>query len=349
MDGELSDLDFDVRMAPAFPTYVLATLFYRVRTEVRPSVSRDLARGLVERLCPVLERHSYATMPVHVRYHWTTAVVRQISGRLTTVIYDSAQHPAAARDINFHFTRDLGLERLVIVAHTKQFAGSAECGPHILLVGAWAAYGARPLPQVQLTPPRHISLHAWLVLSTDGRPLSRQLTGLLTNACADFAALIGIDDSVRGGAPATDVASSASTGGPLRYSLDLREEPVAHHTRARRSTHDASAQRAAAAAFDPVELTNDFIDQTPVPLTWFLSRAATVGLDAATVTIVQDFYRHCDPHGGERATINLARLTSTTAHLGFWVGRLACRFCPDHPLLCLFRDFAARIAAFVRA
>ena len=92
---------------------------------------------------------------------------------------------------------------------------------------------------------------------------------------------------------------------------------MARRTRARRSTRNANTQRAAAAAFDPAELPNDYIDQTPVPLTWFFSRAATTGPDAATVTIVQDFYRHCDPGGGERAAVSLDRLTSPNADLAF--------------------------------
>ena len=88
-------------------------------------------------------------------------MVRLISGRLTTIVYDSAGHPTIARDINFHFTRDLGLERPTIVAHARQFGRSAECGLHVFLVGAWAAFGTRPLPHVQLTLPRHMSLHTW--------------------------------------------------------------------------------------------------------------------------------------------------------------------------------------------
>ena len=129
-------MDLELRMAPAFPNYVPAALFYRVRTEEHPSIRRDLGRDLVARRLSILERHSCAIMPVHVRYHWTTAVIRRVSGRLATVIYDSAQHPATAGDINFHFTRDLGLARPVIVAHAKQFRGSAECGLHVFFVGA---------------------------------------------------------------------------------------------------------------------------------------------------------------------------------------------------------------------
>ena len=91
-------MDLDLRMAPAFPNYVPAALFYRVRTEERPSIRRDLARDLVARLLSILKRHSCAIMPVHVWYHWTTTVVRRVAGRLTTVVYDSARHPATARD-----------------------------------------------------------------------------------------------------------------------------------------------------------------------------------------------------------------------------------------------------------
>ena len=302
-------MDLDLRMAPAFPNYVPAALFYRVRTEERPSIRRGLARDLVARLLSILERHSCAIMPVHVRYHWTTAVVRRVAGRLTTVVYDSARHPATARDITSHFTRDLGLARPVIVAHAKQFRGSAECGLHVFFVGAWAAYGTRPLPQAQLTPPRYVSLHAWRALLTECRPLTQHLTALLAAACPDFASMIGFDDVVRGGAPTSaaiplsppaDGPEGALGLGPVRYSLDVPEEapPVAHRTRARRSAHDADAQRAAAATFDPASLTEEFVVQTPVPLSWFLSRAASAGLSGATVALVREFYHHCDPGGG---------------------------------------------------
>ena len=150
----------------------------------------------------------------------------EISVCLATVVYDSAQHPATARDINFHFTRDLGLERPTIVAHARQFRGSAECGLHVFLVGAcgaWAALGTRSLPQVQLTPPRHISLSTWRTLLADGRPLSRHLTALLADTCTDFASLIGFDDTVRGGTPATD---GASAGSPLCYPLNVPDPLV---------------------------------------------------------------------------------------------------------------------------
>ena len=183
-------------MPPAFPNYVPAALFYRVRTEEHPSIRRDLVRDLVARLLWILERPSCASMPVHVRYHWTMAVVRWVSGRLTPVVYDSARHPASARDITSHFTRDLGLAWLVIVAHTKHFRGSAECGLHVFFVGAWAAYGTKPLPQAQLTPPRYVSLHAWRAMLTECRPLTQHLTALLAAACPDFAFMIGFDDVV---------------------------------------------------------------------------------------------------------------------------------------------------------
>lgn len=351
-------MDLDLRMAPAFPNYVPAALFYRVRTEERPSIRRGLARDLVARLLSILERHSCAIMPVHVRYHWTTAVVRRVAGRLTTVVYDSARHPATARDITSHFTRDLGLARPVIVAHAKQFRGSAECGLHVFFVGAWAAYGTRPLPQAQLTPPRYVSLHAWRALLTECRPLTQHLTALLAAACPDFASMIGFDDVVRGGAPTSaaiplsppaDGPEGALGLGPVRYSLDVPEEapPVAHRTRARRSAHDADAQRAAAATFDPASLTEEFVVQTPVPLSWFLSRAASAGLSGATVALVREFYHHCDPGGGEQATVSLARLTSATADSVFWASRGGCR--SDRPLLRLFRDCATQIVASVRA
>ena len=198
----------------------------------------------------------------------------------STVVYDSARHPATARDITSHLTRDLGLARPEIVAHAKQFRGSAECGLHVFFVGAWAAYGTRPLPQAQLTPPRYVSLHLWRALLTECRPLTQHLTALLAAACPDFASMIGFDNVVRGGAPTSaaiplsllaDGPEGALGLGLVRFSLDVPEEapPVAHRTRARRSAHDADAQRAAAATFDPASLTEEFVVQTPVPLSTF--------------------------------------------------------------------------------
>ena len=132
---------------------------------------------------------------------------------------------------------------------------------------------------------------------------------LLAAACPDFASMIGFDDVVRGGAPASstiplsppaDGPQGALELGPVRYPLNVPEEPppVAHRTHARRSTHDADAQRAAAATFNPAGLTEEFVVQTPVPLSWFLSRAASAGLSGAAVALVREFYHHCDPGGG---------------------------------------------------
>ena len=195
----------------------------------------------------------------------------------------------------------------------------------------------------------------------DGRPLSRQLTTLLADACADFAPHIGFIDIVQAGASSDGVASVASssspTGGPRRaqgtcplyFALEVPEELEARRTRTRRSTQDAGAQRAAAATFNPAQSADDFVDQTPVPLSWFLFGAASAHLDDATIALVLDFYHHCNPDGGDRGTISLARLTSPTADPGFRALQGDPRSRSDCPLLRLFRDGATRIAACVWA
>ena len=94
-------------------------------------------------------------------------MVRRVSGRLATVVYDFARHPATARDIGFHFTRNLGPEQLVIVAHAKHFWGSAECGLHACLVGAWAAYGTSPSGSIDPSLPHFLARVAG---SVGGRP-----------------------------------------------------------------------------------------------------------------------------------------------------------------------------------
>ena len=61
---------------------------------------------------------------------------------------------------------------------------------------------------------------------------------------------------------------------------------MAHGTRARHSTHDAGAQRAANASFDPADVTDEFVKQIPVLMLWFLSRAVSASLDGATIAWV---------------------------------------------------------------
>ena len=389
LEGELSNFDLDVRMLPSFPNYVEAVLFYEVRQEEDPAARGELAERLVARLHAILDRHACAIMPVHVRYHWTTAVVRRVQGRLVTVVYDSARHPATARDINFHFTRDLGLGPPTIVAHAKQRRGSAECGLHVFLIGAWAAYGTRPLPQAQLAPPDYISLHGWRALLAGGQPLTRGLTTTLMGACGDAAALIGFGAAVRGGAgrsgaarrsvitrpaasapfriragpagpllniptpataaspAATPTAPSLSTDpvGHLRYAIRMPRRPQPPpdpRTRAQRAhDHSERAQLDAAASWDPGELQDDFLRETPVPLAWFLSRATAEDLDAETVELVRAFYAFCTP-----AQPSFARLTSDTADPTFWAlhptGDLIRK---GQPLRHLFGACAARLLA----
>ena len=139
--------------------------------------------------------------------------------------------------------------------------------------------------------------------------MTQHLTALLATACPVFASMIGFDDVVRAGAPtsteiplspAADGPQGALGLGPVRYPLDVPEEPppVAHRTRAQRSAHDADAQRAAAATFDLASLTEESVVQTPVPPLWFLSKAASAGLSGATVALVREFCHHCDSGGG---------------------------------------------------
>ena len=305
LSGELSDWDLDARMTPSFPNYVPALRFYRVRTEGDPVLRRGLAEALVEQLHAILDRHPCAIMPVHVRHHWTTAVVRRVQDRLVTVIHDSARHPATARDMELHFSRDLCLEPPTIVAHAKQRRGSAECGLHVFLIGIWSVFGTRPLPREQLTPPRYLSLHAWRALLDDGQPLTRTLAATLVNSSEDVASLIGFVGAVRGGArrggPSKSVRIGPSTSRcHLRYSITVpdKPQPPVPKDASLRPTHSARAQRAAAASFDPSELADAFVDQTPVPLSWFLSRAAISPLSDTKVELVRSFYLHCDPAGG---------------------------------------------------
>ena len=353
-------------MRPAFPNYVPAALFYRVRREESPSVRRRLAEDLVRRIRRALRDHDYVVMPVHVRYHWTTAVIRYTGGRLSTVVYDSARHPATGRDIIYHFTRDLGLDPPAIVAHARQQRGSAECGLHVFLVGAWLAHGTRPLPLTQTSSPALICLQAWRGLLGGPDPLHLPLVSALMEACPMAAALTGFGVSADGdcprpsgcgtplqaaGAPdARGPTGALSTGsGVLHYAIPIPEQPpspVAPSARARRSQHGARAQRGAAATFDPTELEAEYAREIPVPLARLL--AVCEGLSPETLGRVREFYAHCDPQGGKQAALSFARFVSPTADDDFWTARpFATRFEHDPVLRDRFMRAAADVLASV--
>lgn len=353
-------------MCPVFPNYVPAVLFYRVRREESPSVRGRLAEDLVHRIWRALRDYDYVIMPVHVRYHWTTAVIRRAGERLSTVVYDSARHPATGRDIIYHFTRDLGLDPPAIVAHARQQRGSAECGLHVFLVGAWLAHGTRPLPLEQTSPPALICLQAWRGLLRGPDPLHLPLVSALMEACPMAAALTGFggstgDDRPRhtGCSTPLHAAGAPDTRGPtdapavipgvLHYAISVPVRPpapVAPSARARRSQHGARAQRGAAATFDPTELEAEYAREIPVPLARFLT--VCEGLCPETLDRVREFYAHCDPQGGEQATLSFARFVSPTADSDFWAARpSAARFGDDAALRDRFMRAAVDVLASV--
>jgi len=151
----LSATDLDRLLAPALgEQYVPAVTTYDVR------IGRASASGVAAALRRRLERAPWILMPVHVRHHWTTAIIQRRGVGYAVNVYDSAPTASTRKEILALLTR-LGFPGCNVVCHARQETGTNECGLHVVLVGAnlmpVASSAPPPLPQSGLT----VSLAPW--------------------------------------------------------------------------------------------------------------------------------------------------------------------------------------------
>eukprot|EP00760_Papus_ankaliazontas_P015965 PhM_4_TR16747/c1_g1_i1/m.79462 len=138
--------------------YIPAIRFYNLRT-ARAESQHRLAEELRRDIDNVLQRHRAVLLPVHVRHHWTSAIIRREESTTSTTVYDSAPSPMTKRDILRYF-RLLKLQPPKIVCVARQPRESNECGLHVVMFALWLNTYPATLPTTQTSPPT-VSLSFW--------------------------------------------------------------------------------------------------------------------------------------------------------------------------------------------
>jgi hypothetical protein len=159
--GDISDClaasDLDGLLQPLLGKhYVKATTLYQVRIGQKP------AEAVRERLANRVSKVGWLLAPLHVRFHWTTAIFHLKDEVLTMHVLDSAPSPITRGDINDLANR-LGIPLAHVVAPVTQQARSNECGLHVVqyaLLAATRSVGVLT-DYVSRERGKEISLAAW--------------------------------------------------------------------------------------------------------------------------------------------------------------------------------------------
>jgi integrase len=133
--GCLAASDIDKMLTPVIPADALlpAVALYRVR------VGLDPADEMHKRIRGALSQPGaklYA--PLHVRFHWTAAVLSMSDGKLVAEVFDSAPSKYTARDI-LKLLKMVGASTVSITCTGRQPRMSDECGIHAI-VNLWAMF-----------------------------------------------------------------------------------------------------------------------------------------------------------------------------------------------------------------
>ena len=153
----LAASDLDALLSPLLGDhYVDATTLYDVRT------GRRAAAAATEKLVRHAQRTTWLLAPLHVRYHWTTAIITLDSAeRLRMTVLDSAPSPVTRTDIADLARRLHATVR--VVSPFIQPPRSNECGLHVVLYGALCATGSALTLAALLdrTKGRAVDLQTW--------------------------------------------------------------------------------------------------------------------------------------------------------------------------------------------
>ena len=157
--GALSNHNIDNCIAQLIPSYIPSREIYDYRTELNPTVQQELGASIRMKISQRLHKYGYVLLPVHVRYHWTAAIiVGQRISEATAIIYDSARSKVTKADIHTIFKK-LGLPEPTIHSIGKQPRGTDQCGLHVILV----AYIIDDLKtqKIPTLKPRILDLDSW--------------------------------------------------------------------------------------------------------------------------------------------------------------------------------------------
>eukprot|EP00760_Papus_ankaliazontas_P016569 PhM_4_TR16809/c0_g2_i5/m.52216 len=110
-----------------------------MRTKHTDADKKAAADALHASITEKLTNSSNVLLPLHVRHHWTTAIVDLDQGSLRTRVYDSAPSPITKRDI-IKVCSLMGLRNVSIICVARQPRGSNECGLHVLFFAMWLAF-----------------------------------------------------------------------------------------------------------------------------------------------------------------------------------------------------------------
>ena len=127
----LSNVDIDRVVGKFNARYIEAIAFFDARTAPPDSPT---PRQLRKRLEQVVGKFGRAVLPVHIRHHWTAAIIiPSTSGdNLAALVVDSAPSLLTAMDIRKGFGL-LGITEIDIGCHGRQPYGSDECGLFTIL------------------------------------------------------------------------------------------------------------------------------------------------------------------------------------------------------------------------
>lgn len=199
--------------------YVKATVLYLVRTgQKAAAVVRDKIR---ERVAAV----GWLLAPLHVRFHWTTAIFSVVNDVLSMHVLDSAPSPITRGDINDLANR-LGIPLTGVVSPVTQPARSNECGLHVVQYALLAA--TRPINILtgydSRERGREISLAPWRKLLADMQDsgISQANVAHLLAAVKDHAFKTEGEKSAQEDVPASTHAAEKATTASTR-----RNDPYA--------------------------------------------------------------------------------------------------------------------------
>ena len=155
--GDITDClsagDLDGLILPLLGTeYLGASLFYSFRTG---NLSADALATCINN---TLTTYGRVFLPIHIRHHWMSAIMRRTPDlRLTVQVVDSAPSPFTAREVRSLLATVLGTTTpIIFTSFGRQIRGSNECGLFVLRIAeALAEHDAA------WTPPHdtsHVSL-----------------------------------------------------------------------------------------------------------------------------------------------------------------------------------------------
>jgi hypothetical protein len=199
--------------------------FYDVRMNRRHP--RDLRDELLRRLAdqrPADGARPWLLVPLHVRSHWTTAVLTASDSRLLATVIDSAPALATRNDIA-HLARRVEITVRAVATPIQQPHGSNDCGVHVVMYGIIAAVGGADqlleLPDGKAVDVCHAPLTALRAALADKR-----VAGLTLADAARLAPCLPVLPFDCPWYPrSAAVAAPAAHGQPLRYG-DVEREGV---------------------------------------------------------------------------------------------------------------------------